>query len=395
MEFNKIIHNCLKDIELSNKKERVYYYKSKKEYIDTIKDQIGDYKLTTKEKEEIDVIIYNTKQSDGMIAATIVINYIINDSKNKRSLEEIDVIRTGEGKGEMIRKNLETISKNRNKEKLNIIMLDLEPKEEIYNMISQYGKNIIIIDEHGKKNINNKLALTTDGPHSSCALTWYVFYPKEEIPTIVASVDVSDTKKYVDYLPYTNFLSTVLTFRYTSNPYKESSFQNKSVYKELWEMIEDNTYLSTLTIIGKYMDETQENIKEQIARNAVIRNFQGFKVTVLNYSDPVLTKRIGRQMIDNAKKMGQNIDMAVLWAFEYNKNSYRVQLIDDHQQTRINLPNLARYLGKIGGSPQGGGGHGHVGNFYWMKTKEQDIWSLFENNYLEDKDLRKMGIINN
>ncbi len=53
---------------------------------------------------------------------------------------------------------------------------------------------------------------------------------------------------------------------------------------------------------------------------------------------------------------------------------YRVQLIDDHHQNRINLGDLARKLGARGGTDKGGGGHFHVGNFYWKK----DIFDLFK-----------------
>ena len=136
------------------------------------------------------------------------------------------------------------------------------------------------------------------------------------------------------------------------------------------------------------MQEVQENLKEQIARNAQIRNFQGFKVGVLNFNAPGLSKRVGRQIISNMKKRGQHIDFAVLWGYEYTYNvqAYRVQIIDDHQQTRIYMERLAKVLGKKGGHRKGGGGHPHAGNFYWPHKKNQDIWDLFTKNYLTQKD---------
>ena len=31
----------------------------------------------------------------------------------------------------------------------------------------------------------------------------------------------------------------------------------------------------------------------------------------------------------------------------------------------------------------GGGGHGyHMGNFYWPRTKDKDIWDLFTKKYI-------------
>ena len=123
----------------------------------------------------------------------------------------------------------------------------------------------------------------------------------------------------------------------------------------------------------------RENIKEQIARNAVIKTFQGYKVGVLNFSDPVLTKRIGRQICSN---FGDKIDFALLWAYEHNKNLYRIQIIDDHKQKKINLGNIARKMGEIGGTNKKGGGHEHVGNFYWPNTKNKTIWDIFDKKYI-------------
>tara|TARA_B100000780_G_scaffold279144_1_gene255934 strand:- start:2418 stop:2804 length:387 start_codon:yes stop_codon:yes gene_type:complete len=127
------------------------------------------------------------------------------------------------------------------------------------------------------------------------------------------------------------------------------------------------------------MNEVQENIKEQIARNAVIKDFQGYKVGVLNFSDPVLTKRIGRQICSN---MIGKIDFALLWAFEYNKNVYRVQIIDDHNQTKVNLGDIAR---KMANTEWGGGGHFHVGNFY----RSGNIDDIFTKKILNKKKLKR------
>ena len=80
-------------------------------------------------------------------------------------------------------------------------------------------------------------------------------------------------------------------------------------------------------------------------------------------------------MMTNFKNMGQNVDFAVLWGYEYSTTppAFRVQLIDDHAQTRLNMHDIAVKLAKIGGHPKGGGGHAHVGNFYWGRPIEELI----------------------
>ena len=39
-------------------------------------------------------------------------------------------------------------------------------------------------------------------------------------------------------------------------------------------------------------------------------------------------------------------------------------------------------MGKIGGTQWGGGGHFHVGNFYWANTKDKTIWNIFDKKYI-------------
>lgn len=371
-QFNKYLKDWAKNYtNFKNNKEYQFQYNSKKEYIDSILEQLNNFdkKLTLKIKKDIDVIIYNNKNTDGLIAATIVCHYLL--TEGKKGLDDINFIKTGEGEANRIVTSLKNLY---NGKKLNIIILDLDIKEYFYNEIKDITNNVIVIDEHGIKELNNPLAFTTKGLHATCALTWYSFYPKKEIPLIVASIDVSDSKKYASFLSFTNFIAVFITYRYTSSPYVRKKFEDKSIYLELWDIISDNSSYALAIIAGAYMDEVQENIKEQIAQNSVRKKFQGYNVALLNYSDPVLTKRVGRQMIDNWRNQGNPVDFAVLWGYEHNKDSYRVQLIDDHHQTKINMGDLARKLGGIGGSNKGGGGHPHVGNFYWKK----DIFQLFK-----------------
>ncbi len=128
------------------------------------------------------------------------------------------------------------------------------------------------------------------------------------------------------------------------------------------------------------MSEVQENIKEQIARNAQIMIFKNklldkeYKVGVLNFLDPVLTNRIGRQICTN---LNDQIDFAFLWAYEHNKNFYRIRLISNHSPSfKYDLGDISskfKHLTKLGG-----GGHKNIGNFYYPRDKKHDIWDLLE-----------------
>ena len=72
-----------------------------------------------------------------------------------------------------------------------------------------------------------------------------------------------------------------------------------------------------------------------------------------------------------------------MWGWEHANNVYRVNLNDDQKQTKINLGEMATKLGKIGGTGKRGGGHQHIGNFYWPNPQGMDIWDLFNKNYLK------------
>ena len=91
----------------------------------------------------------------------------------------------------------------------------------------------------------------------------------------------------------------------------------------MWDIIESGN-TAVWTIIGNYMNEALENAKEQIAKNAVIKNVQGFKVGILNFLDPVLYKRVGRQI--NTNLQGK-IDFAMLWGWEHRNNVYKISII--------------------------------------------------------------------
>jgi hypothetical protein len=122
------------------------------------------------------------------------------------------------------------------------------------------------------------------------------------------------------------------------------------------------------------------NLKDQIAKNAAYKKFQGHNVAVLNFNDPALYKMVARQMITNAEKSGNNVDFAVLWGWEYTTNAYKVFISEKHtgKPPRFNLPALAQRLGQKGGHHLGGKGSKYIGNFYWSRKKGQDIWDLFE-----------------
>lgn len=370
INFNKIINDCTKEIEMKNNKQYEVDFKNEKDYIDSVKSEMKDFlKHFDKVKDTIEVIVYNKNQTDGLFCGAIAYHYL--KEKNKSVIH----IRVGPG---WI--NIERI-KNIIDSKI-VLFMDLAFQNEEYIKLENICKKVISIDDHTIVKYKSDLVFISKGTHAACAYVWNSFYPTKKPPLMVQYIDVGDNKKRAKYLPFSNLIGTAISYRYTSSPYiSKAKWDSGEALNDVWKLIENDKHQMYI-VIGKYMNEVQENLKEQIAQNAQIRNFQGYRVGVLNFSDPALTKRISRQIITNMKNRGEKIDFVVLWAYEYTSNGYKIQLIDDHVQTKINLPEIAKKLGKIGGHPRAGSGHGHAANFYWPHDKTHDIWDLFEKKYI-------------
>ena len=376
--FNGIIKDCVKNIKL-HQNRKSYTYNNEDEYYSTLKKEIGDFSIPISERKTISVIVFNPNNNDGAFSASIAYNYI-NEKSNKA---EINLIGIGEGKGNiLLKKQKELTGKN-------ILIVDLQYNDYIYKELGKICNKVYGIDNHfpPKTVPDNVKVVSSNGGHGSCALVWKIFYPSKKVPDPVKLVDLGDSKKQLKGLSYSNFFTSALTFRYTRSPFiSKNKWSSGEPLNDIWNIIESGN-TAVWTIIGNYMNEALENAKEQIAKNAVVKNVQGFKAGVLNFLDPVLYKRVGRQI--NTNLQGK-IDFAMLWGWEHSNNIYKISIIDDHKQTKINIPKLAEILGKIGGTPKKGGGFGHVGNFYWPRNKKHDIWDLFEKNLLSDKDKKEI-----
>lgn len=382
--INSILEDCVKNIELVENEKKFYAYNSVDDYDKTLEDDLGDFSISISDRKKINVIIYNPNNSDGTVSGAIAYHYI----KDKVPNADILLIDIGEGKGKKLMK------KSNELEGKNVLIVDLEFKQDMVGLADVCNK-IYVIDNHQipkfKLPKNVKLVSSNNG-HATCALVWKVFYPKRKVPDSVKMVDLKDSKKFtMRGISYTQFFTSALTFRYTSNPkITKEKWRSGEIFEKIWKILDGgNTTLWKL--IGWYMDESLENLKEQIAQYADIKNFQGFKVGVINFLDPALYKRVGKQILTNLKG---KIDFAVLWGFEHINNQYKISLICYHNKNdcKVNIPKLASILGKKGGNPKGGGGTGFVGNFYWNRDKKHDIWDLFDKNILSAKERKEVMV---
>jgi len=336
-------------------------YMNEKEYEKSFNNDIIKFEKTIKdiEKKKINVIIYHADNNDGVLAAYICWKYLKKDNK----LSNIKFYGLKPGKSNVIDKSIENILYDL-KDKY-VLITDLAYNQQTLKALSNTVSKLIIIDDHPDLTIQGKTYFAGEN-HSASAYIWKFFYPEEKVPKMVQYIDDSDAKLFLPFTPNSNYVALSIGFRYVHNIFK---LQGDKLFEILDDVLK-NDNPNFFIFIGKYYDEVRENIKSQIAINARMINFQGYRVGVLNFNAPSLTKPVGRQIITNMKKRGENIDFAVLWGYEYSLNppGYSVTIIDDHKQTKINLKELVNKLASKGGHPKGGYGHEHDGHFYWSKN---------------------------
>jgi hypothetical protein len=369
--FNKLAANAVKGYEFKNGKESSKSkYKTEAEYQKSFDDILKFEKsFTDAQKSAINLVIYHDENNDGIISAYIAWKYLVNESK-----KDVKFIGLKPGRGRDIDDRIKRI--DREIDGKNVLILDLNYSNKTFDFIKNISKQMIVVDDHHGGEKYNDVNAFVGQNHAAVAYAWKFFYPKEAVPKIVQYVDDSDAKLFLPYIPFSNLVTSSIGFRFVHDIFRP---KGSEAFEKLHELFK-NDNVNFFIFLGKYYEEVKENLKYQIANNAVIRDFQGYKVGALDFNAPSLVKPVGRQIISNMNKDGHVIDFVVLFGYEFTANpgAYRVQLIDDHKQTNISMKDIAERLGRAGGHSKGGGGHQHVGNFYWTG----DIFDLFKKKYI-------------
>jgi hypothetical protein len=367
--FNKLASNAVAKYEFKNDKNVTKSkYKTEKEYQDSFDDILKfEKEFTDKQKKDINVVIFHTDNNDGVISAYITWRYLVLENK-----KDVKFVGMKPAKGKGIDRRVQNII-NDIKDK-NVLILDLDYNNEVLDYIKNNTKEMIVIDDHhgGAPYKDSKVFVGQN--HAAVAYTWKFFYPKEKVPKLVMYVDDSDAKLFLPFIPFTDLFTSALGFRFVHNIFMPAGPQS---FEKMHQLFKDDN-VNFFIFLGRYYEETRNYLKDQIAINAREQNFQGYKVAALNFNAPALSKPVGRQIISNFAAKGTPIDFAVLFGYEFTVGAWRVQLIDDHKQNKISMKEIAEKLGKAGGHERGGGGHPHVGNFYW----KGDIFDLFKKKYI-------------
>ncbi len=372
--FNAIIRDCVKNKELTQiykqtgNNKFAPKYKTKEEYDRSFTSiELFSKKFTPEQLKTIDTVVFN-ENNDGFFAGAIAYHALKELGAEIKHIVKI--------------KPNASYKPDRDLERgCSAIFMDVSFSEFSLKYMLNYCKYMIVIDDHepNMKHENFYSSWVTSkskNDHAACACTWKFFYPRENVPTVITYIDSSDTKLFLPWVSYSSKFTEAVGFRYTRSrsPEIRAKTESGELFEELWKIIMQSN-VNDLITFGHYYFEVTEKLKDQIAINAQIRDFQGYKVGILNYRSPALTKKIGRQICTNLKG---KIDFAVLWAWEYTMNGYGITLINDHKGSNINLKELGDKLKVIGKHPKGGDGRPDEYNLYWPRNEKTDIWDLLE-----------------
>ena len=390
-KFNKALYQCLINknlfIEDETEKETLEEHKKEEEEYQKSFEKILEFQkeVPDKVKSDIEVIIYN-ENNDGFMSAFIAWQYLL--VQKKKSDFKILITKPSSSKTEVsfYIKKMEEDLKGKN-----VLFVDLSYDDITLDYLKDICKSVIILEDHKnedqvvvekKRNFYSYIG----AEHGSCAYVWKFFNPNDPVPLMVIYTDSKDRSLNLSFVKYSNFFTQSIGFRYVHN--KEIPRAKKvAVLGGTFEEFNEHFQAQDVNFwifIGKYMSEVSSNEAAQIAANAHIATFQGYKVGVLNFDAPNLAKNVGRQIIQKFKRDNNPVDFAVTWGYQYTQKAYRIQLFEEETgQPRFNLPKMAQDLGRIGGTRHAGFGSRFIGTFFWPNEKNKNIWSLFENNYIK------------
>jgi hypothetical protein len=374
--INKVLKDLLKNHKMNQQNTKNSPYKTESDYEKSFTDILKfRSEFSPDELKRINTVIYHDENNDGMGSAAIAWKFLTHD--NNKTVKYIPL------KPGRIAPEVHISGKH-----VLLLDIDIDKSKRMIDLLDKKADSVIVIDDHGSLKPTKKIKVFAGNPssermeHATVAYTWKFFYPQQKVPMFIQYIDSQDAKLYMPFTPFSELVSDAIGFRlvHDKTVYKNRQTQPQNILKDLWSII-DESNTNFWIFIGKYFAEVTENLKDQIAKNAVRRKFQGYCVGVLNFNAPALAKKVGLQIISNFENKGQPVDFAVTWGYEYTSNAYRIGLMRrPWENSKIDLGAIAKKLGAKGGHPKGGGGHGPVGNFYWPRSSKQDIWDLFEGN---------------
>jgi len=337
-------------------KENWSKYKTEEEYEESLQSAVTFSKQFTEEqKKSFDVIIFHNSNSDGVISGYIAWDYVTNGEKINKQLKIIGTKPNFQKVG--ISKEVKKIENEITGK--NVIMVDLSYNKDTIEYVNSITDFFITIDNHRADEVS-KLSyafLTNTGKekasHAACAAVWKFFHPDKKVPYLIQSIDSGDSKLYLKYLPDPDAISMALAVKFVKNQTKPEYRTNPIIFfQDLHIFMTDGSNverLNFLAVLGQVMNRYAENMKSEVVSNAQSAKFISpigtYNVWVLNYAQPGLLKRVGK----NIAEQHRDSDFAVIWFYDYRWKQFDINLISSHRPGD-NKPNVVEIAKSLGGS---------------------------------------------
>ena len=337
-------------------KENWSKYKTEEEYDQSLKNAVEfSKKFTDKQKKSFDVIIFNKTNADGVMSGYIAWDYVTDGGTTK----EVKVLSSNPNfQSYGVAKEIKSIENYITGK--SVIMVDLLYNKETLEYVNSITNFFIFIDNH-KSEENSKLPyayITDTGSrelenHAACAAVWKFFYPDEPVSYVVQSIDSSDAKLYLKYLPDPDPINMALVVKFVKNQTKPEYNRNPvTLFRDLHKFLTDGTSLQALNflaVIGQVMSRFAENMKLEVASKASPATFKAqgksYKVYVLNYAQPGLQKRVAKYMASQHP----DADFSVVWFYNHGEKEFDVTLSTSHRPGQtIDVVAIAKSIGYSG-----------------------------------------------
>lgn len=334
-------------------------FRTPEEYDESFSNMIKFQKqFTEKQKQSFDVVLYHGGNLDGTLSAYLYWEYITKGGTEEKKIEFIarrPDFRKGTQVAPLIQQILPQLKGK------NILMVDLFYNRQTYEAISNEANFMVAIDDHHDDSLKDLPNHFSADKHATVGVVWKFFHPELPVPYFIQYVDSDDAKLFLAYLPEINAYVTAMYVRFVKNQKKWSYYQSNitEMFKEIHEVMSGPATqgVNFLIVLGRAMQQFRENMKMEIAHQASPAVFQGYKVYVLNFSLPGMTKLVAKHIASIHKDAA----FAVVWHYNMQRRMFDVTLSSDHDTTKskdqqVDLNELAKKLGK-------GGGHFHSARF--------------------------------
>lgn len=234
-----------------------------------------------------------------------------------------------------------------------VLFVDIAPT---YEHVTEWGmKDYLILDHHDTTEQEMKKIprrhKVFDMSRSGVGLAHEYFFPGRRLPLILSFIEKNDLWQHKDIF---NCEECLQGFHATYD-YCVHCWVN-AIYDECHE-------IPMCIEVGKVLLKQKRRKVSRYARHASPRNWQGFRVWVVNVTEHEYINDVGYEVVTTSTR---HHDIALMWSYNAMDRTYLCSL--------RSLNRVGPHVGKLA-EPFGGGGHPHSAGFC---VQLESIESLFE-----------------